>query len=161
MDWKGWIHETLCIPINPNYGCVPALMHKKWRYNGSESVCKIPYITAIASNKPVGYGTMAVSLSSQGFLMANSWKLCHIIKYEICNKGWHLLFCCVQFNMGKQDNWGLLSSINSLVPGRYSCNLWLVIFKFMLRMNILSISYEIVNGGCHNISLMVSQHWFR
>ena len=44
-------------------------------------------------------------------------------------------------------------------PGRCSCNLELVIFKLISRIDILSIPCEIVLK-CHNTSLMIS-HWFR
>ena len=51
-QWVDWRYKTLCILINPNYGCGVALMHKKWHNNGSGNVYKTPYIMAIASHKP-------------------------------------------------------------------------------------------------------------
>ena len=49
----------------------------------------------------------------------------------------------------------------ALVFVRRGCNFELLIFKLILRINILNIAYKIAFGEWHETSLIISQHQFR
>ena len=47
-------------------------------------------------------------------------------------------------------------NINSLAPGRYGCNLQLVIFKLISGIGKFSISCEMLSGESYKTSLMIN-----